>query len=320
MNNDIPLISIIVPVYNVEPYLNRCVNSILAQTYKNIEIILVDDGSPDNCPKMCDNWASKDSRIKVIHKVNGGLSDARNAGINIAKGDYLAFVDSDDWVSIDFCLKTYEYVTREDADLAVFGYWEVDENGQISLSGGSFPTGVITKSDAMFGLASGQIENYAWNKIYRKRLFCDVQYPSGRLWEDIGTTYRLFENARKLYITDEPLYYYFQRPTSITRNSSPKAYLDIFEQREQEYRFFRTNYPNAATECIPLLVASALQVCIYFCNDDQHFDTYQNAKRFIEEHRNDQSGIDNKHKFLLNLLLYAYPLFVYVCKIFGRGK
>lgn len=117
-----PLISVIVPVYNVEKYLDKCVDSIVNQTYKNLEIILVDDGSPDNCPKMCDNWAKKDKRIKVIHKENGGVSSARNVGIDNAKGEYIGFVDSDDWTEKKYIQKLYEVLIQENADIALCGY------------------------------------------------------------------------------------------------------------------------------------------------------------------------------------------------------
>ncbi len=203
-------ISIIVPIYNVEKYLNQCIDSIINQTYKNLEIILVDDGSPDNCPKICDDYQKKDNRIKVIHKQNGGLSDARNAGLEIATGDYIGFVDSDDYIAPDMYEKLLLLAESKDCEIAVCGFIKVTskamQNKNIALG-----IKVLTKEQALYELMCEEtFEDYAWNKLYKKELFkeTNIRYPKGMAFEDTFTTYKLFLASNRVVVTESPLYYY----------------------------------------------------------------------------------------------------------------
>ena len=162
------LISVIVPIYKVEEYLDCCIRSIINQTYSNLEIILVDDGSPDGCPEICDAWVKKDSRIKVIHKENGGLSDARNAGMVIASGEYVAFIDSDDRVESEFIQKLYNVITEHNADIAECAVSYVDENGNILRVRNSAPITEMGKIEALHRLVlEDGVFQTVWNKLYR---------------------------------------------------------------------------------------------------------------------------------------------------------
>ena len=230
------LISIIVPIYKVENYLIRCIESIVCQTYENIEIILVDDGSPDKCPMICDEWAKKDERIKVIHKKNGGLSDARNAGIVIAQGEFLLFVDSDDYIEKDLC-ESCMNVMDEDIDIVAFNYRRVydtyDENKK--------ECGVFEKFSNLEGfkryINRTPFTHMAWDKLYRKCVFEDVRYPVDRLAEDMATTYKTFRNANKVGYLDRVLYNYFIRSDSIMGGKSLKLLLDAYQGEVEAYKY-----------------------------------------------------------------------------------
>ncbi|MCB2353216.1 glycosyltransferase [Clostridium estertheticum] len=225
MNN--PLISIIVPIYNVEVYIRNCVDSILGQSYENLEIILVDDGSPDNCGDICDEYRSKDKRIKVIHKKNGGLSSARNAGIDIASGDYLGFIDSDDWIERDMYESLYNALTSHKADISVCGRYIVD-GSRITTISDSEKAEVFTRSEALSELVLDEysgMKNFAWDKLYKKELFNDIRYPEGKYYEDIFTTYKLFSKSNKIVDIKSPKYYYLLRGDSICgSNTASKRY------------------------------------------------------------------------------------------------
>ena len=234
------LISVIIPVYKVENYLCRCVDSVLEQTYTNMEIILVDDGSPDNCPVMCDEYARQDSRVKVIHQENAGLSGARNAGIDMAQGQWLAFVDSDDYLAADFLERLYQACVDTGSSLSVCR-WEY-VRGETIPEHGTGETRVYTGREMLANLyvPDGAYFVVAWNKLYRKELFEDIRYPLGRIHEDEATTYRIYDKVKKAAYLDRSLYGYFVTPVSITRGFNPKRMdwvtavaerLDFFEQK-----------------------------------------------------------------------------------------
>lgn len=209
------LISVIVPVYKVEKYLKPCVDSILNQTYKNLEIILVDDGSPDNCPKICDEFIEKDNRIKVIHKENGGLSDARNAGIDIATGEYLAFVDSDDY--IDSCMyeRLLEKLIENNADVAMCYAKNIYDDDCDFYDVEQKEIDIYDSNDIFKALFKKELNNFAWNKLYKKSLFSEIRYPKGKIYEDLFTTYRIFGLCERAVLDRTQMYYYRVRSESI---------------------------------------------------------------------------------------------------------
>lgn len=235
------LVSIVVPIYNVEAYLKRCVDSLLLQTYKNIEIILVDDGGQDNSGAICDEYAKRDERIKVIHKPNGGLSDARNKGIDIANGEYIAFVDSDDYISNDFIEVLYEICEREKCDIAqckfekVYGDSFVEErrNGSITLRNN------IEQLEFSFG--NDDVESIVvWNKLYKTNLFNNLRFPFGKINEDEFTTYKLFYKANKIVTVNLAMYGYFMSENSIMRSGYNLKRLHYIEAVEERLEFFKT--------------------------------------------------------------------------------
>lgn len=237
------LISVIIPVYRVEAYLKRCVDSVLAQTYTNMEVILVDDGSPDNCPIMCDAYAQQDGRVQVIHQKNAGLSGARNAGIDVAKGAYLAFVDSDDYLAPDFLEKLYTACVETGSDMSVCR-WEYVRGDEIPQKG-TGETVLYTGREMQANLYTPDGAYYvvAWNKLYRRELFWEIRYPLGRIHEDEATTYRIYDEVKQAAFVDCSLYGYFVAPSSITRGFNPKRLdwvkavaerIDFYEQKQYQ--------------------------------------------------------------------------------------
>lgn len=251
------VISIIVPVYNVELFLPRCVDSLINQTYQNIEIILVDDGSPDKCGDICDRYSKVDKRVKVIHKPNGGLSDARNVAIDIAIGDYLLFVDSDDWIERDTCEKIVKHLISQEADIVVFGIKYVYESGKKETFLKAEECKMINSSTGIGCIInySGGIGNYACNKAYNKELFKKIRYPKGKVYEDNGTTYKLFHEAHKIYVTNEILYNYYIRGGSISDNRyNPKGFVDRLELWTERLEFLKLHYPEHVNAQMALMV------------------------------------------------------------------
>lgn len=209
MKNTSPLVSIIIPVYKVENYLHRCVDSVIKQTYDNLEIILVDDGSPDNCPAICDEYSQIDNRIKVIHKSNGGLSDARNCGMKAATGEYLVFVDSDDYISHDLIQKMMHEVHTQKADVICCGVNIVDTEGYIYDNRKCNNSFIASGEELTKSLIKDEYPyNFAWGKLYKKELLNGIEFPIGRLYEDIATVYLIMAKAAKAYCMSECLYYY----------------------------------------------------------------------------------------------------------------
>lgn len=230
-----PAISVIIPVYKVEPYLDACVASVAAQTFSDLEILLVDDGSPDGCPALCDAWAQKDPRVRVIHRENGGLSAARNTGIDAATGQFLAFVDSDDLLEPDTLRRAYEAQRQHDADLVIFNLVYVDEHNT-PLPAPDF-TGFrdeVLDADGVwqryFALAEQKIYYVvAWNKLYKRELFAGLRYAEGKRYEDQFLLPGLLARCKTIACLGYPGYRYVQRGGSIMAQGSSRNYLDRSE-------------------------------------------------------------------------------------------
>ena len=226
------LISVIIPVYNVEKYLRRCIDSIIAQTYKNLEIILVDDGSTDNSGKICDEYLKQDNRIKVIHKKNGGLSDARNNGIKIATGDYIGFVDSDDWIHTNMYEKLHYALVENDADISCCKLIRCKDS--IKKISKKFDSSISEYNQLQyirkfFKIDSQECVYYAWNKLYKKQIIDENQYPINLTSEDVVGTYKALLKSKKIIEINYPYYYYYYNPDSITSGKFSKKDLDLIE-------------------------------------------------------------------------------------------
>ncbi len=236
-------VSIIVPIYKVEAFLPRCIESLMGQTYQNIEIILVDDGSPDGCGAICDAYAARDERIKVVHKENGGLSDARNAGMEAAAGEFYMFIDSDDYVAENMVEAVLVRQAETDADMVVFNHDCVDEGGTVTGELSRVPDirDAMTPAEGVRRLYNTDTWYFvmAWNKLYRRCLFDEIRFPKGKLHEDEFTTYKLMFACKKIAYTPAVLYHYTIRAGSIMNTSYSGRNLDKIEAYLERTTFFK---------------------------------------------------------------------------------
>lgn len=237
MENSQELISIIVPVYKVEKYLDECLESIVSQTYSNLEIILVDDGSPDRCPQLCDEWATKDSRIKVIHKPNGGLSDARNVGIESAEGQYLMFVDSDDFLAHNACETLYTLIHKSGAEISCGGVYRYTDGSRKKIFNRCIKNDCTVYSglEALKHVLKWECDCSAWGKLYRRDTIKDLRFIKGRYNEDMLFLFALYPRVRLVAHTCEPIYNYRAvqgSVTSVLNSRTMDALVNISEMED----------------------------------------------------------------------------------------
>ena len=249
------LVSVIIPIYNVEQYLKRCVDSVINQTYKNIEIILVDDGSPDNCNKICDEYAKADKRIKVIHKTNGGLSSARNEGLNIAEGEYICFIDSDDWVSESFVEFLINNIIKENADIITCETLDVKNERDIeeNKKGEYLEIKTYDKDYVIENMYSEklQLKPAVQNKMYKSYIFDNLRFKEGMIHEDEEILIKILLKSNKITITNKKLYYYFLSTDSIMRRKFNINRLNILDALEERIDILtNTKYKNALNQTI----------------------------------------------------------------------
>lgn len=238
------LVSIIVPVYNVEPYLPRCIGSLLAQTYSKLEIILVDDGSTDNCPELCDRYAAQDDRIRVIHQENGGIANARNVGLAAVSGEFMTYVDSDDWIDETFVEKLLELLKENHADMATcYELWTGDTEARIQHS--EEQVNVYDTEQALEALLyQKEFDVGPHGKLYRTQVCKPHRYPVGMQFEDLGTTYKIVADCKKVVSTNQQYYYYFQSPNSITRSAFDERRLAVVTLMDEQFAFLMARFPG----------------------------------------------------------------------------
>ena len=231
------------PIYNVEQYLAKCLTSIKEQTFSNFEAILVDDGSPDNCGKICDAFAAYDTRFHVIHQKNGGLSNARNNGLAIAQGEYIGFVDSDDYIATDMYEKLYKEARRTGVDIVVCDHFRVAHDKPVPHT--SFEKNkALTPQETIQLLADDGLTSYIWSKLYKKELFEEVKFIEGYNFEDLAILHELVHRAKKIAYLHECLYYYFINPKGLVANLTAKNEYDHFIAWHRRMIFLQEHYPG----------------------------------------------------------------------------
>ena len=239
--NEEKLVSIIVPIYNVEKYLDRCISSILNQSYRNLEIILVDDGSTDGSREICDTYARKDNRVKVIHQENQGVATARNAGLDGCRGDFISFVDSDDYIHPDFIKYLYTKLIETDSDICMCNYITTDEWDYSNKIDWNKKVDVYNAHQLLDLFYSDMHCNIImlWNKIVKRECISDIRFDDGYINEDEGTSFKFIYKARRIVFCEEVLYYYFSREKSITGAPYDTKRLDILKAFENRMRFYK---------------------------------------------------------------------------------
>lgn len=288
---DTPLVSVIVPVYKVEEYLERCVDSILAQTYFNLQVILVDDGSPDACGKICDNYGEKDPRVLVLHKENGGLSSARNAGLDRAEGEYIAFVDSDDWIEPDMYQTMVTLALEKQVPLVCAGRYDVSsETGQRTVGLCPAKEEVISGEELVRRIFTWkQVDSAATDKLYCRELFSGIRYPMGVVCEDVPVTYQIALKAGQVAMCNKPFLNYFHRPGSITTGALSEKTFHFVRHTEKIYLKICEKYPSLKETARYLRVRSLsyslLRLDLAEKKDREKFrDIYCQCRRELRAH------------------------------------
>ena len=263
------LISVIVPVYNVEEYIRECLDSIINQTYKKLEIILVDDGSTDKSGEICEEYRAKDNRIKVIHQENAGLSDARNAGIEIAVGNYIQFIDSDDYIDDDMIETLYNLIIENDADISMCSNYILKDG--IKSCECSNKKYIYDRREALKEILIDEtVRSYSWNKLAKKELFDEIRFPSKRVFEDVLTTPKLFEKSNKVVFLDTPKYYYRQRNGSILNKQTKQLRLQYINAAMEINQFIKEKEPSLENYC----AYNVAHITIKTFNDIGFFSMY----------------------------------------------
>ena len=293
------LISVIVPVYNVEKYIKKTLESLLNQTYENIEIVLVDDGSTDSSSQICDEYAKKDNRIKVIHKENGGVSSARNKGIETARGDYVFYLDSDDTID-EKCLKILkEALERTESDVAVCRVNRIDVNGlNVDTDFWIEEEMVLFRNEAVEKTVKEELPNYIWGKLYRKEIFNGIKFPEGRVFEDRYESVEIISHARQTILCPKALMYYRYTPKSIMEEYNLKKVYDFLYADKHVIRFCKINYPELVKDAESIYFgryinrwlevyenATAEQIAKYVRRMKSVYREYHNCKHIKLHHK-----------------------------------
>ena len=318
-----PLISVIVPVYKVEPYLEQCVESLRNQTYQNLEILLIDDGSPDKCPAMCDRFAAQDDRIKVIHKTNGGLADTRNAGMDAATGDLIAFVDSDDWIAPE----TYEELVRmlqnnPQMDIACCAAARVRGDEEVETTFSYYPTGTILPgSQITRRILLDEIGSQVVKGLYKRFCWEGVRFPLGRLYEDIPTTYKAFIKAKEVGFIDKPFYKYRLNDESISNTAKAIKPYHIYLGFKSHYECAAEHFPEIADRCCAKAAHYAISTYFHYCSENsaELKGAVADVREFIDTHKAValQDKTMPKFRKLALRLYYTSPwLFKLFCRTF----
>lgn len=316
-----PLISIIVPVYNTEKYLSKCIESILAQTYTNFELILVDDGSPDRCPGICDEYAEKDTRIKVIHKENGGVSSARNCGLDIASGEYIGFVDSDDYIEPEMYEKMLHTITAFNVDLCICRCKAESPAGDfIFESPPDSEDRVFTRDDMLDFLVHKRLAKYICpqNKLYRKKLFAHNRYKIGKINEDEAIIHHIFGASDGTVFTNDILYRYVVRNGSIIHSRVSVKNLDMVDALIDRAEYFLDDHKKQHAASVYISAMDTL-VTIY-SQLDRTIDVQRTVARLREDilHRINEADFSEQNcknkmkKFLFITSINMYGLLVKV--------
>lgn len=303
-------VSIVVPIYNVEKYINRCINSIVNQTYTNLQIILVDDGSLDNCGKIADEYAKKDSRIDVIHKKNGGLSDARNFGVKKITGDFTLFVDSDDWLDKNMVETMVSTINEFNADVVQVAFYYTYKDHLLYddrfYKEDSEPV-IYNNNELMKELViNNKVKNFAWGKLYKSSLIKDIPFKKGVLFEDVFWAHNVMKNVNKYVIIHKPLCYYLQREDSIVSNYSIKN-LDILKGLKERHKFIESNYKGLTDKSLNLILRTSIlhyNLLVMNSSKDKKGIYRKEIRKYILENYKDlKKSINDKEEDLKNQLM-----------------
>lgn len=320
------LVSVIVPVYKVERYLVQCIDSILNQTYTNLEIILVDDRSPDSCPSICDDYSKKDKRITTIHrKTNGGLSEARNTGMAAAHGEYFLFVDSDDWIAENLIETAITKMEQYSVDIVSFSanivINDVVANKEYVYS--DIDT-VLSAAKATEIILTDRVTSHAWMRLYKSYCWKNIRFPSGRLYEDIATTHKVFDSAANgICFIPEALYFYRHNNEGITLSWNPVKPYHMFLGYREHYEYAKEYYPQVSDECLLLAITRGLRVINHAFDGtaDGKNAGAEAVRMFLDSNRKEVLSIrcdSFKRYMMVRTYYHCYPLYAALAKVVMR--
>ncbi len=276
-----PLISIIIPVYKAEPYLGKCMDSVLNQTYRNLEIILVDDGSPDRSGELCDRYAQKDPRVRVIHKKNGGAADARNHGLDTARGDYIAFVDSDDWIELDMYECLLSELQANHAKLCVCGRYDV-VNGEKLIGLGPKRNACLGEKEAFRALLrEEELDSSPCDKLYDRSIFSELRFPVGVINEDAAIIHQIVANAGGVCLLNKRAYCYNHHAGSVTTTGFSEKNLVMKKHAENTVDYITSKYSDLSEEAQAYLAKRYIELCVYIVRADRN--TQNERKTLFQE-------------------------------------
>lgn len=317
-----PIISIIVPIYNVGKYLPKCIESILNQTFKNFELILVNDGSTDNSGVVCDDYAKKDTRIKIIHKSNGGVSSARNAGLYVAKGEYIGFVDPDDYIDKNMYEKLYRLCIDNNSDIAICRF-NREINGKIQNKESTEEIIELNNMEAMNELFKGNLYRFSLcNKLFSKKCFNDVLFPEERIHEDLSTTYKLFANSKKAVYINYCGYIYVRRENSILTSTYNEKRLQAFIAWDEIIEFIDKNYYEIIEQVIATFTYWCVDNILYILNQVNNSKKKNNYLNIIQKYTTKyyiyikrNNILSRSYKLRIRIFNINYKLFILGRKI-----
>ena len=318
------LVSVIIPIYNVEKYLEKSIDSVINQTYKNIEIILVDDGSKDNSGKICDKYINIDNRIKVIHKENGGLSDARNKGIEIATGKYISFIDSDDFVKEDYIKYLYNLIKKYNTQISICAYSILMENGKKIDCGEKYEEKLLTTEECFERMLCEDGFTVSANaKMYDIELFKDVRYPKGRLCEDNGTTYKLIDKVDKIAYGNISNYYYLKRNGSIMLSKFNIRKMDMIELTDEMCDYLEEKYPSIIDAINRRRIYSRFNILRQVIQEEEYKNIEDNVIEYILDNKNNiikNPKSPKRDKIALICLMIGKRFFRFVWNVYNKIK
>ena len=316
-----PLVSVVIPVFKVEQYLVKCLDSVAAQSYRMLEVILVDDGSPDSCPAICDRYAASDSRFIVIHQENKGLSGARNIGIDRASGEYITFIDSDDYVEPQYVEVMLRNLLDHKCDISCVKHTVVSEKQNLEAwTGKSY---VLTPEKALeMMLYHNDMDVSAWGKLYRRTLFDTIRFPEGRLFEDAATTYKLIDASERIFLDSRPLYNYVIRTTSITTESFSQKKLDLITSTKEMTDYVRIHYPGLEKACDRRLLYAYLSTLVQTLHSaDTDKQTVKMLMSYIKDNRRSvmqDPQTPGRDKAALPCVGFGYTFFRLAWSLYSR--
>lgn len=320
-----PLISVVVPVYNVEQYLDECVKSLQKQSYENLEILLIDDGSPDRCPVMSDSYAKEDHRIKVIHKENGGLADARNVGLDQASGEFIAFVDSDDWIAPEMYEEMMNMFDEDSSlDVVCCAASRVLRGEEVASCFSYYETGTILSGKKVTQrILLDEIGSQVVKGVYRRACWENIRFPLGMLYEDIPTTYRAFMRARRVGFINKPFYKYRMNEEGISNSPRAVKPYHIYLGFKSHYLCAVEAFPEISERCCANAGHYAISTYFHYCSErsSELKQAVPDVRQFMDEHKKiilQDIHMPRSRMIALKVYYFSEPIFRNFCRIFHK--